>query len=137
MPYLPDTNVWIEFLRNRDQRLVVKWRSIPRAEIFLCSIVVYELRYGAERSSRPAEQHAILDQFLAPFQSLPFDDFSARRCAQIRQLLEVHGRRIGPHDLQIASVALERNLTLVTHNTGEFLRIPGLAVEDWKVQAGR
>lgn len=102
-------------------------------EIHLCSVVVYELRYGAERSTRPADGHAILDQFLAPFPSLPFNDVTARRCAQIRRSLELTGKPIGPHDLQIASIALEAGLTLVTHNTGEFSRISGLVMQDWQV----
>jgi tRNA(fMet)-specific endonuclease VapC len=39
---------------------------------------------------------------------------------------------IGPHDLQIASIALQHGLTLVTHNTREFSRIPGLKLDDWE-----
>ena len=39
---------------------------------------------------------------------------------------------IGPHDLQIAAVALRHELMLVTHNTSEFSRIPGLKLEDWE-----
>jgi tRNA(fMet)-specific endonuclease VapC len=64
--------------------------------------------------------------------SLPFDDRAAIRCAQIRNALERVGMRIGPHDLQIAAIALEHGLTLVTHNSREFNRIGGLKVEDWE-----
>ena len=39
---------------------------------------------------------------------------------------------IGPNDLLIASIALANGLTLVTHNTREFSRIPGLKLEDWQ-----
>jgi tRNA(fMet)-specific endonuclease VapC len=38
---------------------------------------------------------------------------------------------IGPNDLQIASIALHNDLTLVTHNAREFGRIDGLKTEDW------
>ena len=38
---------------------------------------------------------------------------------------------IGPLDTQIAAIALVHNLTLVTHNTRHFSRIPDLAIEDW------
>ena len=31
-----------------------------------------------------------------------------------------------------AGQALARALTLVTHNTGEFQRVPGLRIEDWE-----
>ena len=42
------------------------------------------------------------------------------------------GTVIGPNDLLIASIALASGLTLVTHNTGEFSRVPGLKLEDWQ-----
>lgn len=40
---------------------------------------------------------------------------------------------IGPYDLLIAAIALANNLTLVTHNTNEFSRVPGLVIEDWEI----
>ena len=40
---------------------------------------------------------------------------------------------IGPNDLTIASIALSHGLILVTHNTAEFSRVPGLQIEDWEV----
>jgi tRNA(fMet)-specific endonuclease VapC len=61
---------------------------------------------------------------------LPFDDQCARRCAEIRAELERNGRVIGPHDLQIAAIALQHGLTLVTHNTRESSRVSGLKLED-------
>jgi len=94
--------------------------------------VVYELRYGAERSPDPAREHAKLDAFLLPLASLPFDDVSAGHCAAIRQQLERTGLVIRPHDLQIAALALQHGLTVVTHNTQEFSRIAGLKWEDWE-----
>ena len=42
------------------------------------------------------------------------------------------GNPIGPNDLMIASIARSRGLTVVTHNTGEFSRVPGLTLEDWQ-----
>jgi tRNA(fMet)-specific endonuclease VapC len=132
MIFLPDTNVCITLLRQRDSRLIARWKSVKATDIVLCSVVVYELRYGAERSSDPVREHAKLDVFLSPFTSLPFDDQSALMCAEIRAELERTGRIIGPHDLQIAAIALQHELTLVTHNTGEFSRISKLKLEDWE-----
>jgi tRNA(fMet)-specific endonuclease VapC len=40
---------------------------------------------------------------------------------------------IGRNDLLIAAIALARGLTVVTHNTSEFGRVPGLAIEDWQI----
>ena len=88
MTFLPDTNACIVLLRQRHAKLTARWQAAKASEIMLCSVVVYELRHGAERSSDPAREHARLDGFLAPFVSLPFDDSCARRCASVRRELE-------------------------------------------------
>ena len=80
-----------------------------------------------------AREQSKLDLFLSPFASLPFDDECGRRCAEVRAELERAGRVIGPHDLQIASIALHHGLTLGTHNTPEFGRISGLRLDDWEI----
>lgn len=132
MIYLPDTNACITLLRQRDQRLIERWQSVRMTDIVLCAITVYELRYGAQRSSNPYSEHSKLDLFFSPFTSLPFDDHCAKRCAELRAELEANGKVIGPHDLQIAAIALQHGLTLVTHNSREFSRIIGLKLEDWE-----
>lgn len=88
MIFLPDTNACISLLRQRNEHLIARWQSTRAADIVLCSVVVYELRHGVERSSNPAHEHAKLDVFLEPFVSVPFDDACAHRCAQIRAQLE-------------------------------------------------
>lgn len=133
MTYLPDTNACIALLRQRNTKLIARWHSTKASDILLCSIVVYELRHGAARSVDPVREHAKLDAFLAPYSSLPFDDISAAHCATIRHQLEQSGQVIGPHDLQIAAVAMQHGLILITHNTQEFRRVPGLICEDWGV----
>ena len=132
MIFLPDTNACIALLRQRDERLIARWKSVRPTDIALCSIVIYELRHGAERSRNPDQEHAKLDFFFSPFVSLPFDDGCAQTCATIRATLERAGQIIGPHDLQIASVALHYDLILVTHNTQEFSRVKGLKLDDWQ-----
>ena len=106
MIFLPTPTLAFSLLRRRTPSLMARWQSTRAADIVLCSVVVYELRHGAERSSNPAREHAKLDVFLGPFVSLPFDDACAHRCVQIRAQLERDGALIGPHDLQIASIAL-------------------------------
>ena len=62
---------------------------------------------------------------------LPLDVDAARKAAGIRARLERQGTPIGPMDTLIAGTALAYNTTLVTHNTAEFQRIPGLQLTDW------
>jgi tRNA(fMet)-specific endonuclease VapC len=51
---------------------------------------------------------------------------------QTRADLAAQGLQIGPNDLMIAAIGLANGLIVVTHNTGEFQRVRGLAVEDWE-----
>jgi tRNA(fMet)-specific endonuclease VapC len=67
-----------------------------------------------------------------PFVCLPFDDRAADAFGSVRADLERVGRPIGPNDLLIAATAIANDLVLVTHNTSEFGRVPGLNVDDWE-----
>jgi tRNA(fMet)-specific endonuclease VapC len=66
------------------------------------------------------------------FAVLEFDQEDGRQAGEIRAHLASKGTPIGPYDVLIAGQAKARKLTLVTHNTIEFKRVPGLKVEDWK-----
>jgi tRNA(fMet)-specific endonuclease VapC len=74
--------------------------------------------------------------FCSRFISLPFDDYAVTSYARIRDDLAKAGTPIGPNNLLIASIALSRGLTVVTHNTREFGRVAGLMLEDWQGDEG-
>jgi tRNA(fMet)-specific endonuclease VapC len=133
MTYLLDSNVWVAILRQRHPQVAARYGGTNRADIRTCSVVVAALRYGCVRSARPAVNRAAVDALLAPVISLPDDDAATDHFVAIRRHLEALGQVIGPYDMQIAAIALANNCTLVTHNTAEFSRVPGLVVEDWQV----
>jgi tRNA(fMet)-specific endonuclease VapC len=89
------------------------------------------LWYGVYKSQRISQNRAGLQQLFQLLPSLPFDDPATERFGEIRTHLNQQGTPIGPYDLQIAAIALTHELTLVTHNTREFARVPGLVMEDW------
>jgi tRNA(fMet)-specific endonuclease VapC len=130
--YLLDTNTCVEFLRNRNPRVVQRLQREPTRNISLCSVVLGELYYGAFHSQNPPANLALLKRFLANYSSLPFEDRAAEVYGDVRATLRRTGFPVGPHDLQIAAIALTAGLTVVTHNTSEFSRVPGLAIEDWQ-----
>lgn len=132
MIYLLDTNVWITVLRRPTSSLATRFRSLTPADIRVCSVVVGELRYGCLRSAKPSANRRIIDALLAPYVSFPFDDVAADRFAVIRRSLLTIGQPIGPLDQQVAAIALPNHCRLVTHNTSEFSRVPGLTLEDWQ-----
>jgi len=113
--------------------VVARLRGLRPDEVAVCTIVRAELLFGAARSRDPVNERALVERFLEPFASLPFDDLAASHYAEVRYALERIGQRIGAHDLEIAAIALAQRLTLVTHNVSEFARVPGLLWEDWEI----
>jgi tRNA(fMet)-specific endonuclease VapC len=107
--------------------------TLPAVDVALCAVVKAELYFGAAHSSRAAENRARLDVFLAGMHSWPFDDAAAEVYGALRAQLSREGVLIDPNDLLIAAIALAHGATLVTHNTREFSRVPGLSLEDWEV----
>ena len=98
-------------------------------------MVIHEIYYGAFKSQRVETNVARVDALQFPV--LEFDHEDARQAGEIRAYLASKGTPIGPFDVLIAGQAKARKLTLVTHNTTEFRRVPGLKVEDWKRAAPR
>lgn len=115
--------------------LVTRFSECSPEDISMSSVVVGELLFGAHNSARVAENLRKVQRFLQPFISFPFDDECAARYADVRLHLKRRGEMIGSNDLQIAATALAHDLTLVTHNTREFGRVPALQFEDWQVSA--
>ncbi len=134
--YLLDTNACIRILNNSSSALVTRLRQHRPDEIALCSVVKADLMYGAQQSSKIAENLRVLDRFFEPFYSLPFDDICVQAYGRIRIELERVGTPIGPYDLLIAATAIANERTLVTANTREFNRVAGLAIENWEENAG-
>ncbi len=136
MAYLLDTNVWIHYLKQPGSPIHSKLATLLPADVVTCAIVRGELLHGAQKYGDRSRRMAIVNQTLAPFVSLPFDDADAIEFGRIRHELELAGMVIGPYDLQIAAVCIRHGLTLVTSNIGEFSRVTGLMVEDWLTEAG-
>ncbi len=134
MTHLLDTNSCIDHLRRgAASHVTARLGAAKPGSVVLCSVVVAELLYGAHRSAQTARTLSQVQAFCAPLISLPFDDRAASDYGRIRAHLASRGTPIGPNDLLIAAIALANGLTLVTHNTAEFSRVPGLALEDWLV----
>ena len=129
--FLLDTNICICLMKGSYPKLTQRlWTHSP-SEIAVSAVTVYELEYGALKSRWGADNMRKLRQFLAPFAILPFDSDSALAAGALRAFLEKKGTPIGPNDLQIAAQGLAGGHTVITHNTGEFQRVPNLKLDDW------
>ncbi len=114
MRFLLDTNVCVDFLNSRFPRVRKKLLSSTPGSVAVSSIAVAELRYGAEKSARPKENHGQVDFLLEDLRTLEFDLDAAAAYGRLRAALEVRGAPIGPNDLLIAAQALAHDLVLVT-----------------------
>ena len=90
-----------------------------------------ELRFGMSNSSKPEHNHRILDEFLGPFEIVQFDGAAAAHYGEIRSHPRRNGTLTGNLGLLIAAHAGSLPVTLVTNNTKEFERAPGLKLENW------
>ena len=127
--YMLDTNAVIALLNDPKSALGKHVRRHKPADFCISSVVAHELFYGAFKSRR-AEGNVALVEALQ-LEVLEFDKEDARHAGQIRALLASKGTPIGPYDVLIAGQAMARRLILVTHNTREFARVPGLQTQDW------
>ncbi len=131
MNYLIDTNIIIFALKDPQRTVARRLAATPADEIVLASVVEAELYHGAEKYALSEQRRELLTGFLALYQRLPFDFRCVPHYAKVRHHLEIRGEIIGGNDLLIAATALAHRLTLITHNCGEFARVPGLQWEDW------
>ncbi len=133
--YLADTNVISRYCSGRDPALVKRFRE-HAADLRLSSVAWFELRYGTDkRPDLPAlGQRLLMLREILPH-VVPMDEDSAWHAARIRAALanlKPSPLPIGPYDVLLAGQALSLGAILVTHNTKEFSRVRGLALEDWQ-----
>jgi len=140
--YLPDTNVLSRYLRGRSEAAALCDRleaALPDCR--LSAIVLMELEYGAEKCPHVPAFRARLTRLREVFLGVaPFDATAACQAGYVRAWLarlRPNAQPIGPYDVLLAGHALSLGAVFVTGNTAEFSRVPGLAVEDWRVPAGR
>jgi len=131
LQYLLDTNVVSELVRRPQGELATRVAALAPDAFATNVVVAAELRYGAERrgSVRLARQ---LEAVLSTIDVLPLETPVDRHYGAIRNELETAGNPIGHNDLLIAAHARALGVTLVTGNVGEFRRVPGLDVENWR-----
>jgi tRNA(fMet)-specific endonuclease VapC len=132
--YLLDTNACIALMDGAPAAIRNRFERAIRAdsEVYISSVVAFELWYGIARSARIDANTQRLEALLSSsVVALPFDNEDARVAGSIRADLQGAGRPIGGYDYLIAGQALARHLTLVTANVSEFSRVKGLSWQDW------
>ena len=134
MKYLLDTNVCISLINGKPASVRARFdKELGKGSVaYASSIAVFELWYGASKSSRREDNARLLAGFLSgPVSHLAFDEEDANVSGKIRAVLETAGTPVSVYDLLIAGQALRHEMILVTANVREFARIENLEWEDW------
>ena len=131
MKFLIDTNICIYIMNKRPPEVIYRFKDTEMGEIGISTITVSELSYGAAKNNLKKQNFKRLEEFLVPFEIIPYNQNASKYYGEIRSQLESQGNIIGPLDLLIAAHALAEKLTLVTNNEKEFKRIKSLKVENW------
>lgn len=127
---LLDTNICIYIINAKPTKVLARFKKYRLGDVGLCSVVAAELAFGVAKSGSTRNRQA-LEMFLAPLSILPFDEAAVWAYADLRAALERKGSPIGSLDTLIAAHALSLGATLVTNNTREFAKVPGLLLDNW------
>lgn len=131
MKYMLDTNICIFAIKHKPEAVIKRFMEHDPSDICISSITYAELVHGVEKSQAKEKNRIALTLLLANIQIVPFDSLAAQVYGVVKADLQKQGTPIGPLDTLIASHAKALDLTLVTNNTREFIRVEGLKVEDW------
>lgn len=128
-----DTNICSYILRRHPASMIERFAGLDRSELWLSAMVVAELRFGAAKLGS-VRFSAAVEAWVNGFEVRPWPTEASSSYAHIRAALERSGKSIGGMDLLIAAHAMAEDTVLVTNNAREFLRVPGLAVEEWALE---
>jgi tRNA(fMet)-specific endonuclease VapC len=125
-----DANAIIHAFQGKG-RVGERLAATTPSRIAIPAIALFEVERGVLRSRNAARRRQQLADLASICRVLAFDERAAQIAARIQFELEGDGKQIGPLDTLIAATAMAYGTTLVTNNTGEFGRVPGLLLEDW------
>jgi tRNA(fMet)-specific endonuclease VapC len=131
--YLFDTDTITNIFRPApSRRLLTRLNDLRPGQQFISTITIYEIVYGAYRSTRVEHHLRNLRELLLPqVVIVEFDTNAAFICGALLVDLERSGQPLPLADLQVASIAIANELVLITGNVGHFRRISRLPVENW------
>jgi tRNA(fMet)-specific endonuclease VapC len=133
MPFLLDTDTCIYLINRRPgyEGALRHMDGLEYGDVLISAVTLAELHFGVAKSARRETNSVRLEHFLARFETLIFGEEAAGAYGPLRAHLESEGTPIGPLDTLLAAQALAAGCTLVTNNSGEFSRVPGLRTENW------
>lgn len=129
--YLLDTNICIYIANGRPLAVRARFDQHTLQDLAMSIITLGELRFGAEKSQTRERALTTVEQLMQVIPACPMPLAAGEHYGQIRATLQKQGQPIGNNDLWLAAHARAEGWILVTNNTREFDRVPGLQVENW------
>ena len=129
---LLDTDLLISFLRDNNEAVKIISKLLERHLIlYTTSINAAELYFGAFLSSRMQENMEAIENLLKTIKIIPFELVHSKIYGEIRSDLQKRGEIINEMDIFIATMAIEKDLPIITRNTKHFKKIMKLKVDSW------
>jgi tRNA(fMet)-specific endonuclease VapC len=132
--YMLDTCICSFIMREQPEAVLRRLeQAVLRNHRIVVSAITYsEMRFGATGPKASPRHIQLVDAFCARLDAiLPWDRAAVDTTTDIKVALRQAGTPIGPNDTAIAGHAVSVGAILVTNNTREFARVPGLMLEDW------
>jgi tRNA(fMet)-specific endonuclease VapC len=125
--FLLDTNIIIA-LFAKERRVLQKLRNAER--VYLSSIAVGELLYGAHKSTQARSNIARIEEFAAANSVLACDLGTARHYGRVKDRLRRKGRPLPENDIWMAALARQHGLMLVSRDA-HFTEVENLTLKAW------
>lgn len=132
--YMLDTCICSFIMREQPDTVLERLaQAVLRNHRIVISAITYsEMRFGATGPKASPRHIGLVDAFCARLDAiLPWDRVAVDATTDVKVALRLAGTPIGPNNTAIAGHAKSAGAVLVTNNTREFERVPGLALEDW------
>lgn len=129
--YLLDTNTCIYIAKYNPPAVRERFTKHSANELAISMITLGELRFGAEKSQAKTKALAVIEELTNLVCVEELSESAGIHYGEIRAQLQKSGQIIGNSDLWLAAHARSQGRVLVTNNESEFLRVEGLAVENW------
>jgi tRNA(fMet)-specific endonuclease VapC len=127
--YMLDTNMCIYLMKNQPEQVARRFAQCFVGDVVMSAITYAELEYGVAVSSDPERDHANLTALVTDIPIAPFDAAAGMAYGPIR--LATRDSKRDHLDKLIAAHAVSLGVTLVTNNTRDFAKYPGLGIENW------
>lgn len=132
--YMLDTNMCIYLMKNQPEEVARRFAQCYVGDVVMSAITFAELEFGVTVSADPEREQANLAALVEDIPVVPFDAPAGVAYGPIRQATRENKK--DALDKLIAAHAVSLGVTVVTNNTRDFAKYPGVVTENWLTPVG-